>query len=122
MQKSKKWAEIAERITVVAGTNRSDVEVRKKWQDFFSLTRKKALQLRHQATLTGAGVNRLRTSVGQQCWGITDSAQCECGDTIQTVEHILTSCPKHRPPNGERGLIDLDHRTLDGLASTELKV
>ena len=48
--------------------------------------------------------------------------QCECGDPIQTVEHILTSCPKHRLPNGERGLIYLDHRTLDWLASTELKV
>ena len=46
----------------------------------------------------------------------------ECGDPLQTSEHILASCPKHRPLNGERGLNDLDHRTLDWLASTELKV
>lgn len=57
-----------------------------------------------------------------QKWGIADSAQCECGDPLQTVEHILTSCPKHRLPDGKCGLIDIDARTLDWLASMELKV
>ena len=56
-EKVKKWGEIAERITAVTGTTRSDVEVRKKWQDFVSLTKKKASELRHQTTKTGAGVN-----------------------------------------------------------------
>ncbi|KAL7378019.1 hypothetical protein ABVT39_007513 [Epinephelus coioides] len=41
---------------------------------------------------------------------------------LQTVEHIITSCPKHQPPNGDRGVIDLDDETLDWFASTELKV
>ncbi|KAL0962490.1 hypothetical protein UPYG_G00340690 [Umbra pygmaea] len=72
-------------------------------------------------------LNRLRTGVGcfgaaMMKWGIVDSARCECGDPLQTVEHILTSCPIYRPPHGERGLIELDHRTLVWLASTELKV
>lgn len=72
-------------------------------------------------------LNRLRTGVGRfgaamQKWGLVDSAHCECGDQLQTVEHIISSCPKHRPPNGDRGLIDLDDDTLDWLASTELKV
>ena len=57
-----------------------------------------------------------------QKWGIVDSAQCECGDQLQTVEHIITTCPKHQQPSGERSLIDLDDRTLDWLASTELKL
>lgn len=72
-------------------------------------------------------LNRLRTGVGRfgaamQKWGLTDSAHCECGDPLQTVEHVMTSCPKYRPPNGDRGLIDLDNDTLDWLAATELKV
>jgi hypothetical protein len=37
------------------------------------------------------------------------------------VEYIVTSCPKHRPPNGEQGLVDLDPRTPVWLTSTELK-
>ena len=55
--KIKKWGEIAERITAVTGTTRSGVEVRKKWQDFISLTKKKSSEVRRQTTLTGAGVN-----------------------------------------------------------------
>ena len=75
-QKSKKWAEIAERMTVVTGTNRSDVEVRKKWQDFFSLTRKKALQLRHQATLTGTRVNTAQSLNDRSVpWGLVHGLQ-----------------------------------------------
>ena len=35
-QKAKKWGEIAERMTAVTGRNRSELEVRKKWQDFVS--------------------------------------------------------------------------------------
>ncbi|KAJ8398141.1 hypothetical protein AAFF_G00429850 [Aldrovandia affinis] len=56
-----------------------------------------------------------------QKWGLVDSAHCECGDPSQTVEHIISSYPKHRPLNGDRGLKDLDDDTLDWLASTELK-
>ena len=51
-----------------------------------------------------------------QKWGFVDGAQCECGDPLQIVEHIITSCPERRPPNGERGLIDLDDTGLAGLA------
>ena len=72
-------------------------------------------------------LNRLRTGVGRfgaamHKWGLTDSAHCECGDPSQTVEHVMTSCPIYRPPNGDRGLTDLDNDTLDWLAKTELKV
>ncbi|KAK0147454.1 Myb-related transcription factor, partner of profilin [Merluccius polli] len=56
-QKAKKWGEIAERMTAVTGIRRSELEVRKKWQDFVSLTKKKASDLRHRTTLTGAGAN-----------------------------------------------------------------
>ena len=72
-------------------------------------------------------LNRLRTGVGRfaaymQRWGLAESAHCECGDPSQTAEHVITCCPKFRPPNGDRGLIDLDNDTLDWLASTELRV
>ncbi|KAE8300548.1 hypothetical protein D5F01_LYC00693 [Larimichthys crocea] len=69
-------------------------------------------------------LNRLRTGVGRsgaamQKWGLTDSVHCSCGDPLQTVEHVTTSCPRYRPPNGDRGLIDLDSNTLDWLAAME---
>ena len=72
-------------------------------------------------------LNRLRTGVGRfaesmQRWGLTDSAHCDCGDPKQTVDHVLTSCPKHRPPNGELGLMNLDDATLEWLATTELRI
>ena len=56
-QKIKKWGEIAERMTALTGITRSDVDVGKKWQDFVSLTKKKASECRQQTNLTGAGVN-----------------------------------------------------------------
>ena len=72
-------------------------------------------------------LNRLRTGVGRfgasmQRWGLKDNAHCECGEPSQTVEHVMTSCPTYRPPNGDQGLKDLDKETLDWLTATELKV
>ena len=72
-------------------------------------------------------LNRLRTGVGRfgesmQRWGLVDSAHCDCGDPLQTVDHILTSCSKHRPPNGDLGLKNLDKETLEWLATTELRI
>ena len=58
-KQSKKWGEIAERMTAVNGTNRSEVKVRK--NVFVSLNKKKASELRHQTTLTGAGVNKAQS-------------------------------------------------------------
>lgn len=63
-----------------------------------------------------------RVGAAMQKWGLVDSANCECRDPLQTVEHVITSGPKHRPPNGDWGLIDLDDETLDWLALMELKV
>lgn len=47
---------------------------------------------------------------------------CDCRVPSQMVEHIIASCPKHRPSEGERGLIDLDHNPAAWLAPTELRV
>ena len=44
----------------------SDVEVRKKWLDFVSLTKKKASEVRHQTTLTGAGVNTAQALTNEE--------------------------------------------------------
>ena len=55
-----------------------------------------------------------------QRWSLADSAQCECGDPQQAVDHVLTSCPK--PPNGDVGLMNLDDETLEWLATTELRI
>ena len=72
-------------------------------------------------------LNRLRTGVGRfaatmKGWGLKDSAACDCGHPEQTVDHIIESCPQHRPPNGEYGILILDDDTRTWLASTELQV
>ncbi|XP_059914131.1 uncharacterized protein LOC132462568 [Gadus macrocephalus] len=59
-QKVKKWGEIAKRMTAVAGITRSSVDVRKKWQDFASITKKKASEFQHQSNLTGVGLHRVQ--------------------------------------------------------------
>ena len=49
-------------------------------------------------------LNRLQTGVGRyrasmKKWGLADSATCECGEPEQTADHIINSCPLHRPPS-----------------------
>ena len=63
-----------------------------------------------------------RFGESMQRWGLVDSAQCDCGDPLQTVDHVLTNCPKHRPLNGDLGLKNLDNETLEWLATTELRI
>ena len=67
--------------------------------------------------------NRIRTGVGRfgeamKRWGQKSTSECECGAPNQSVQHITM----HRPPNGERGLIDLDEDTRIWLASTSLEI
>ena len=57
-------------------------------------------------------LNRLRTGVGRyrasmkKKWGLADSAACGCGEPEQTADHIINSCPLHRPPS-EAGLFEV---------------
>ena len=44
-------------------------------------------------------------------WGLKSTSECECGAPNQSVQHIMDDCTMHRPPNGERGLTDLDEDT-----------
>ena len=69
-------------------------------------------------------LNRLRTGVGRykasmQRWGLADSAACDCGYPEQTAEHIINTCPLHRPPS-EAGLFDLGPEMLAWLHDNEL--
>ena len=50
---------------------------------------------------------------------LADSAACECGAPEQTVQHIMTTCPLHRPPS-EAGLFDVGPETRAWLQDTEL--
>ena len=64
------------------------------------------LSRKHWSTL-----NRLRTGVGRyrasmKKWGLADSAACKCGELEQTADHIINSCPLHRPPS-EGGIFEL---------------
>ena len=61
-------------------------------------------------------LNRLRTGVGRfdssmHKWGLAPSANCECGASEQTADHIILTCPIHRAPRGIMGLTGLDDET-----------
>ena len=71
-------------------------------------------------------LNRLRTGVGcfrseMKKWGLTDSAACECGESEQTAEHIMDTCPLYRPPS-EAGLFHVGPETRAWLLDTELDI
>ena len=61
-------------------------------------------------------LNRLRTGIGRfhlsmYKWGLALSPNCECGDSDQTADHVLTACPIHWAPHGAQGLTVLDDET-----------
>ena len=71
-------------------------------------------------------LNRLRTGVGRykasmKKWGLADSAACECGEPEQTADHIINSCPIHRPPS-EAGIFEVGPLTRAWLQPTELTI
>ena len=72
-------------------------------------------------------LNRLRSGVGRfaatmKGRGLWDFAACDCGHPEQTVDHVMESCLRYRPPNGEHGIAVLDDETRTWLSSTELQV
>ncbi|CAL8292144.1 unnamed protein product [Arctogadus glacialis] len=50
-----------------------------------------------------------------------DSAACECGEPEQTADHIITTCPWHRPPS-EEGLFQVGPETREWLHDTKLDI
>ena len=77
---------------------------------------------RHHWTL----LNCLRTGVGRfkwsmREWGLAETAACECGETEQTADHIINTCPLYRPPS-EAGLFHVGPETVAWLSDTKLDV
>ena len=69
-------------------------------------------------------LNRLRTEVGRyrssmKKWGLADGAAYECGVPEQTADHIIKSCPLHRPPS-EAGIFEVGPLTRAWLQHNEL--
>ena len=67
-------------------------------------------------------LNRLRTGVerfgsSMHKWGLASSANCECGASEQTADHIILACPIHRAPRGLMGVTVLDDETRRWLNS-----
>ena len=61
-------------------------------------------------------LNRLRTGIGRfyssmYKWGLTPLLDCECGATDQTADHVISTCPIHRTPQGVAGQKVLDDDT-----------
>ncbi|KAL7383791.1 hypothetical protein ABVT39_017730, partial [Epinephelus coioides] len=77
---------------------------------------------RHLWTLLNClrtGVGRFRSSLMK--WDLLESAACECGESEQTVEHIIISCPLYSPPS-KSGLFDLGLETRAWLHDMELAI
>ena len=53
--------------------------------------------------------------------GIAKSAACECGESEQTADHVINSCPLHRPQS-EAGLFEVGPLTRTWLQQTELPI
>ena len=53
--------------------------------------------------------------------GLADSAPCECGEPEQTADHIINSCPLHRPLS-EAGPFEVGPLTRAWLQQTELTI
>ena len=72
-------------------------------------------------------LNRLRSGVGRFCssmykWGLAPLANCECGASEQTADHIISQCPIHRAPRGMFGLMILDDETRCWLKSLTVSI
>ena len=72
-------------------------------------------------------LNRLRSGVGRFCssmykWGLAPLANCECGASEQTADHIISQCPIHQAPRGMFGLMVLDDETRCWLKSLTVSI
>ena len=83
----------------------------------FSVSSSYTLSSRWPLLRTGVGLYR----ASMKKWGLADSAACECGEPEQTADHIINSCPLHRPPS-EAGLFEVGPLTRAWLQQTELNI
>ena len=72
-------------------------------------------------------LNCLRTDVGRfhssmHKWGLAPSPNCECGDTEQTADHVISLCLIHHAPRGRQGLLVLDDVTPFWLNTTTASI
>ena len=96
------------------------------WEQHSSISNKMARQIWVENTADWTTLNRLRTGVGRfrasmKMWRLTDSAAFESGEPEQTADHIINSCPLHRPPS-EAGLFEVGPLTRAWLQHTELTI
>ena len=65
-------------------------------------------------------LNRLRTGVDlfratMHKWGMASTPTCKCGAKERSADHIITSCPNHRPLHGALGIIHPNDLTVEWL-------
>ena len=79
------------------------------------------LSRKHWTTLyrLRTGVGRYRASMKK--WRLANSVACECGKPEQRADHIINSCPLHRPQS-EAGLVEVGPLTRAWLQHTELTI
>ena len=80
-----------------------------------------ATDVRHVRRQTASSLNRFRTGQGHcnachKKWGFTDNELCDCGE-IQTMSHIVNSCPLTKFVGGLLRLHEADEAAVDWLTT-----
>jgi hypothetical protein len=55
-------------------------------------------------------------------WGLTSSADCDCGANQQTMRHISDDCPLRRFPSGLVELHDAGQEAVEYLTNLDLNL
>ena len=72
--------------------------------------------------------NRIRSKNGRTAsnlhrWGYVTSPNCPfCNDSIQTMDHIITSCPATSPPGGYEMIHEADEKFMEWLDNCGLEM
>lgn len=72
-------------------------------------------------------LNRIRTGHGRcnynmHMWGLTDSAECDCGAPSQTMKHIATECPLRAFSNDIVEVHEIATGVRDWLTRLEVRI
>jgi len=72
-------------------------------------------------------LNRVRTDY-RRCgfsmhqWKFLDNPACDCGNAIQTIQNIVTDCPKRRFVGEMEDFFRLTNHALDWITTLDIKL
>jgi len=72
-------------------------------------------------------LNRIRTGHGRcgysmHQWKLRDNSACDCGNATQTIQHIMSNCPKRKFESKMSDFFRLTSEALDWIATLDIKL